>query len=127
MMRGASRSRVIETALLVLVMAALCGCFCRRKGAGSREMTNLWNRNAIVAVPTFTGNLVGTALSLPPVYLTTKILVLANCWQKGDTEPFERLLAFTRVMALGGGALFGTPFIPFSFLLPEDPEYCWAD
>ncbi len=116
-------------AILMLAIIVLSGCACRSKGARPSDPTNLWNRNEVVAVPTFAGNLMGTALSIPFLYLAYGLLSpLRLESRKTYSEACGRATALIPLsFAYGGGAFLGTPFILPSLFFADDPDYCWAD
>ena len=102
--RGAGRAR----AGLLACAIALTGCAHRLQEydlwAPLKPVLDPYSRNPIVCIPTAVGNIIGGAPGIPLWALSGGLL-----------RPLIDLPAF----AVGG--VVGLPFIPLSYLRPEDP------
>lgn len=104
-----------------IFLLALCGC--AERGALLPNAThlqpalNLYNRNFIVAGPTELGNV---ACAVPPLFLVE--LPIAYLHEK-ITHKTHSGFPLSEFASATCGFVTGTPFIPFSFLCPENPWY----
>jgi hypothetical protein len=110
--RGPSR----PLAALLACLVPLTGCAHRLEHGAKphrlRRFVDPYSRNSIVCVPTAIGNLAG-APGLP-LWLATAPL--------GDVYVSAAVrTVFVTAPAFAGGALTGLPFLPLSYLEPEEP------
>ena len=102
------------------ILAALLLSACAHRGqvpVGPLEpISELYSRNIVVCIPTAIGNFIGWA---PSMVIASPFWVVIR--------PFSARSASNVVSALVtgptllGGFVVGTPFLPFSYLLDEDP------
>lgn len=117
---GLAASRV--TLLTIMVIAAslvLVGCASRSRFEEDKPVkpiTDLYNRNFVVAAPTAVGNIICGA----PFFLMSGAF---DALYKGKREEsyYRALNTFYFVPAAACGAITGTLFIPFSYACKEDP------
>jgi len=104
---------------LLFIVLALAGCASRSQISEEspiKGVSNLYNRNFVVAAPTYAGNLVcGTpflllSMGVDSIYPGTR------------TETYYEVTnAIWYVPASICGVITGTIFIPFSYICDEDP------
>ncbi len=122
------RAVICRAAALLLafwVTSTGVGCAFRRalvdEDSPLRPVTDLYTRNAIVAVPTLVGNGIGAMVGLPFAF---SFRALEHC--DPDAEPACNWAVGAAMMSLvvpgvAVGALTGAPFVPLALLAPEDP------
>src|SRR5690349_18634621 len=107
----------------VIAAVLLSGCASRGavgKGTRLEPAIDLYSRNWIVGGPTLVGNVIGGVVGLP---FYAALAPFAECDVQRPEPKCNWAGAHAEytfgVPALALGALFGAPFIPFSFLAPE--------
>jgi len=104
-----SRVIAVRRAALVACLLALTGCAQRLQEidywGDLKPVLDPYSRNSIVCVPTAIGNLIGGAPGVP-------LWLLSG----GSLRPIV-----VDIPAFAVGGIVGLPFIPLSYLRPEDP------
>ena len=107
----------------LLLSLLLCSCASRGALGDDSKLSPIadpYSRNWVVAGPTLVGNVLGGALGVPFYFAT---------WPFACSDPaLERCYWMSANMgwaiigpAIGVGFLTGTPFLPLSYLFPENP------
>lgn len=106
-------------AALFFIILALAGCASRsqiREDNPLKEVSNLYNRNFLVAVPTYAGNLICGA----PFLLVSG--GIDSIYPGTRTEVYYKVIdGIWLVPASICGVITGTLFIPVSYACGEDP------
>jgi hypothetical protein len=108
-------------AALLTAGALLTGCASRDvyQHNALTPLINLYNRNFIVAAPTYAANYL---CGFPFFWVSAGVAAIS---QKSDSS--DEYYAFVNGIyvfpAMACGAIVGLPFVPLSFICPENPWY----
>lgn len=112
--------------LLLLVTINLIGCGSRYfiQDNAITPVANLYNRNFIVAAPTMVANLVcGT----PFVLISAGLAAFTVKSEPSSEAYYDIINGIYFIPATICGSIVGAPFIPFSYVCPENPWYYGFD
>ncbi len=105
--------------LAMLLALLTTGCAQRVRVFGAvQPFADQYARNSIVCLPTGLGNLLGA-----PGWIAFSSDETTNSAANDTAGNVRRFLynVFALAPAVAGGFVVGTPFLPFSYLGPEDP------
>lgn len=106
-------------ALLLCSSLALAGCASRsqiRDDNPIKEVSNLYNRNFVVAAPTYVGNLICGA----PFFLLAGAIDTVHTGAASETY-YNTINNVYLVPASVCGAITGAVFVPISYICAESP------
>jgi hypothetical protein len=109
----------VKNIVLSLLIVMQIGCASRsqiREDNPIKEVSNLYNRNFVVAAPTYVGNVVCGA-----PFLLISGLIDSAVTGKRSKAYYDRINNLYLVPASVCGAITGLLFVPFSYLCDESP------